>query len=54
MNLEQFQDPNQQERLHKQKMDAVKVLMGEMLDNPNTKDDNNMQKLVDYLDKRDS
>lgn len=54
MDLEQFQDPNQQSRLHKQKMDAVKVLMGEMLDNPNTKDDDNMKKLVDYLDKRDS
>jgi hypothetical protein len=46
-----FQDPKQQERLHQQKMDAVKVLMSEIIDNPNAKDSINLKQVIDYLDK---
>jgi hypothetical protein len=51
MDSSNFQDPKQQDRLHQQKMDAVKVLMSEIIDNPNTKDSENLKQVIDFLDK---
>ena len=47
-----FQDPEQQQRLHQQKMDAVKVLMSEIIDNPNAKESDNLKQVIDFLDKQ--
>lgn len=54
MNLDQFQDPDQQGRLKKQKNDAIKVLMSQIIDNPNDVENSNIKDLIDYLDKEKS
>ncbi len=54
MNLDQFQDPDQQGRLRKQKNDAIKVLMSQIIDNPNDVENSNIKDLIDYLDKEKS
>lgn len=46
-----FRDEERQKEDNKQKNDVMKMLMGEMLDNPNVQDDDNMKKLLDHLDK---
>jgi len=51
---ENFQDDNQKERLHQQKMDAVKVLMSEIIDNPNAKESQNLKQVIDFLDKNNN
>ena len=48
-----FRDSEERKQLNeKQKSLAVKVIMGEMLDNPHAKNNDNMKKLLDYLDKQ--
>lgn len=44
-------DPNQLQRVHKQKMEAVKLLMTEIIDNPSTIHMNELKQVIDYLDK---
>lgn len=46
-----FRDEDRQKEDNKQKNDVMKMLMGEMLDNPNVQQDDNMKKLLDHLDK---
>lgn len=46
-----FRDEERQKEDNKQKNDVMMMLMGEMLNNPNVKDDDNMKKLLDHLDK---
>jgi hypothetical protein len=46
-----FTDPEQLQRLHKQKMDAMKVLMSEIIDNPRGDKVDELKKVIDYLDK---
>lgn len=46
-----FRDPEQLQRLHKQKMDAMKVLMTEIIDNPAGVKVDELKKVIDYLDK---
>jgi len=46
-----FRDRERQEKDQKQKEDVMKMLMGEMLDNPNVQHDGNMKKLLNHLDK---
>jgi hypothetical protein len=46
-----FRDRERQEKDQKQKEDVMKMLMGEMLDNPNVQHDDNMKKLLNHLDK---
>jgi len=49
-----FIDPVQQERLQKQKMEAMKVLMSELIDNPTGVEVDEMKKIIDYLDTKPS
>ncbi len=44
-------DPNQLQRVHKQKMEAVKLLMTEIIDNPSTIHMDDLKQVIDYLDK---
>ena len=46
-----FNDPEQLQRLHKQKMDAMKVLMSEIIDNPSGIKVDELKQVIDYLDK---
>jgi hypothetical protein len=46
-----FQNPEQLQRLHQQKMEAMKVLMAEIIDNPTGVKVDEMKKVIDYLDK---
>jgi len=46
-----FRDPEQLQRLHKQKMDVMKVLMSEIIDNPNGVKVDELKQVIDYLDK---
>ena len=46
-----FRDPEQLQRLHKQKMDAMKVLMSEIIDNPSGIKVDELKQVIDYLDK---
>jgi hypothetical protein len=46
-----FQNTEQLQRLHKQKMEAMKVLMAEIIDNPTGVKVDEMKKVIDYLDK---
>jgi hypothetical protein len=46
-----FTDQEQLQRLHKQKMDAMKVLMSEIIDNPKGDKVNELRQVIDYLDK---
>jgi hypothetical protein len=46
-----FTDPEQLQRLHQQKMDAMKVIMSEIIDNPSSVTTKDLMKIVDYLDK---
>jgi hypothetical protein len=46
-----FQDPEQLQRLHRQKMEAMKVLMSEIMDNPSMSNTSELKKVIDYLDK---
>jgi len=43
-------DPEQAQRLYKQKMEAMKVLMSEIIDNPSGVKKEDMMKVLDYLD----
>jgi hypothetical protein len=49
-----FTDPAQQERLQKQKMEAMKVIMSELIDNPTGVEVDEMKKVIDYLDTKPS
>jgi len=51
---DQFQDPKQQQRLHKQKMEAMKVLMSEIIDNPSGVKVDELKQVIDYLDKENN
>ena len=44
-------DPNQLQRVHKQKMEAVKLLMTEIIDNSSTIHMDDLKQVIDYLDK---
>jgi hypothetical protein len=46
-----FKSPEQLQRLHQQKMEAMKVLMSEIIDNPSMSNANELKKVIDYLDK---
>ena len=46
-----FRDPEQLQRLHQQKMDAMKVLMSEIIDNPSGIKVDELKQVIDYLDK---
>lgn len=46
-----FRDPEQLQRLHIQKMDAMKVLMSEIIDNPSGVKVDELKKVIDFLDK---
>lgn len=46
-----FNDPEQLQRLHQQKMDAMKVLMSEIIDNPTGIKVDELKQVIDYLDK---
>jgi len=46
-----FRDPEQAQRLYKQKMEAMKVLMSEIIDNPAGVKVDELKKVIDYLDK---
>jgi hypothetical protein len=46
-----FTDPEQLQRLHQQKMEAMKVLMNEIIDNPSMSNVSELKKVIDYLDK---
>ena len=46
-----FRDPEQLQRLHKQKMDAMKVIMSEIIDNPSGIKVDELKQVIDYLDK---
>jgi hypothetical protein len=46
-----FTDPEQLQRLHQQKMEAMKVIMSEIIDNPSSVTTKDLIKVVDYLDK---
>jgi hypothetical protein len=46
-----FQDPEQLQRLHRQKMEAMKVLMSEIIDNPSGVKVDELKQVIDYLDK---
>jgi hypothetical protein len=48
-----FTDPEQLQRVHQQKMDVMKVIMTEIIDNPSPKISKDLMKIVNYLD-RDS
>jgi O-acetylhomoserine/O-acetylserine sulfhydrylase-like pyridoxal-dependent enzyme len=49
-----FTDPEQLQRLHQQKMEAMKVIMSEIIDNPSGVSVNDLKKVVNYLDKDSS
>jgi hypothetical protein len=49
-----FTDPAQQERVQKQKMEAMKVIMSELIDNPTGVEVDEMKKVIDYLDTKPS
>jgi hypothetical protein len=49
-----FQDPKQLQRLHQQKMEAMKVLMSEIIDNPSGTKVDELKKVIDYLDTKPS
>jgi len=49
-----FQDPEQLQRLHQQKMDAMKVLMSEIIDNPSGVKVDELKQVIDYLDKQNN
>jgi len=46
-----FTDPEQLQRLHKQKMEAIKVLMSEIIDNPGGVKVDELQQVINFLDK---
>lgn len=46
-----FQDPERQKRLRQQKSDALKVIMSEMLDNPSSKENQQLKDVIEFLDK---
>jgi len=46
-----FRDPEQIQRLQQQKMDAMKVIMSELIDNPSGVKVDELKKVIDYLDK---
>jgi len=46
-----FTDPEHLQRLHQQKMEAMKVIMTEIIDNPSGVSVDDLKKVVDYLDK---
>ena len=49
-----FRDPEQIQRVHQQKMEAMKVLMSELIDNPTGVEVDEMKKIIDYLDTKPS
>jgi hypothetical protein len=46
-----FQDSEYLQRLHQQKMEAMKVLMNEIVENPSGVSTNDLMQVVDYLSK---
>lgn len=46
-----FTDHEQLQRLHQQKMEAMKVLMSEIIDNPSGVKVDELKQIIDYLDK---
>ena len=46
-----FQDPERQKRLRQQKSDVLKVIMSEMLDNPSSKENQQLKDVIEFLDK---
>ena len=46
-----FTNPEQLQRLHQQKMDAMKIIMSEIIDNPGGVKVDELKKVIDYLDK---
>ena len=46
-----FTNPEQLQRLHQQKMEAMKVIMSEIIDNPGGVKVDELKKVIDYLDK---
>ncbi len=49
-----FRDQEQIQRVHQQKMEAMKVLMSELIDNPTGVEVDEMKKVIDYLDTKPS
>jgi len=49
-----FKSPEQLQRLHQQKMEAMKVLMSEIIDNPSMSNTSELKKVIDYLDTKPS
>lgn len=45
-----FNDPEQLQRLHQQKMEAMKVIMSEIIDNPGGVKVDELKKVIDFLD----
>ena len=45
-----FIDPEQKERIREQSQETLNVLMAEMVDNPSVNQDDNIRKLLNYLD----
>ena len=49
-----FRDPEQIQRVYQQKMEAMKVLMSELIDDPTGVKVDEMKKVIDYLDTKPS
>jgi hypothetical protein len=47
-----FTDPEQLQRIHQQKSEAMKVLMSEIIDNPGGVKVDELKKVIDFLDKQ--
>jgi hypothetical protein len=45
-----FQDSAQQQRLSQQKMEAMKLLMDEIVTNPSSKNIDKLKEVMDFLD----
>ena len=46
-----FQDSEQTKRVQKQKMEAMKMIMTEIIDNPSVSQSFELKQVIDYLDK---
>jgi len=46
-----FTNPEQLQRLHQQRMEAMKILMSEIIDNPGGVKVDELKQVIDYLDK---
>lgn len=45
-----FADPEKAHKLHAQKLEAMKMLMNEIVDNPESVKMNDLQKVINFLD----